>query len=302
VGWRIIRHLWQQFRGLFLSGQRLSFPWHFLSQQVLCALRIPSVISGNNLRDDFWLVSDSVFLDVFWVNRCCARWGFLLSSLETIYVTISDWSATQFSFTFSESTGVVRSEDSLCHLWKQFSWWFLSGQRLGFSWHFLCNRCCACWGFLLSSLETVYVMISEWSGTQFSLTFSKSTGVVCAEDSMRHLWKQFRRLFLRRQRLSFPWLFMSQQGLCGLTNPFVTSESTFEGFLCVDTVSVFLDSLWVKRGCMGLRIISHLWQQFRVLFLSGQQLNFPWLFLCQQVLCALRIPSVICGNSCRDDF
>jgi len=42
------------------------------------------------------------------------------SSLETVSVTISEWSATQFSLTFSESTGAVRAEDSFCDLWKQF--------------------------------------------------------------------------------------------------------------------------------------------------------------------------------------
>jgi len=56
----------------------------------------------------------------------------------------------------------------------------------------------------VSSLETVSVTISKWSATQFSLTFSESTGAVRAEDSMRHLWKQCRRLFLSGQRLSFP--------------------------------------------------------------------------------------------------
>jgi len=279
VGWRIIRHLWQQFRGLFLSGHRLSFPWRFLCQQVLCDLRIPSDISGNSFRDDFSVVSDSVFLDIFWVNRCCARWGFLLSSLETVYVTISDWSGTQFSLTFSESTGAVRAEDSFCHLSKQFPWRFLSGQQLIFlrlflsqqvlcslripsvisgnslredfwlvrdsvfldvfwvnrccaRWGFLLssletvsvtisewsatqfsidffwvNRCCASWGFLLSSLETVYVKIFDWSGTQFSLTFSESTGAVRAEDSFSHLWKQFPWWFLSGQQLNFPSTF-----------------------------------------------------------------------------------------------
>jgi hypothetical protein len=75
------------------------------------------------------------------------------------------------------------------------------------------------------------VMISERAATLFSFIVSESTGGVCAEDFMRHLWKQFLRLFLRGQRLSFPSLFMSQQGLCGLTNPFVTCERTFEGYL-----------------------------------------------------------------------
>jgi hypothetical protein len=48
------------------------------------------------------------------------------------------------------------------------------------------------------------VMISEWSATQFSLTFSESTGAVCTEDSLCHRWKQFRVLFLSGQLLSFP--------------------------------------------------------------------------------------------------
>jgi hypothetical protein len=130
-------HLCKHFRWWFLRGQRLCFSLLFLSQQVLWALRIPSVISVKNFRDDFWVVSYSVFLDIFWVNMCCARWGFLLSSLETVSMTISKWSATQFSLTFSESTGAVRAEDSFCHLCKQFSWWFLSGHRLSFPWHFL---------------------------------------------------------------------------------------------------------------------------------------------------------------------
>jgi len=48
------------------------------------------------------------------------------------------------------------------------------------------------------------VMISERVATQFFFIVSESTGGACAEDFMRHLWKQFLRLFLRGQRLSFP--------------------------------------------------------------------------------------------------
>jgi hypothetical protein len=62
-------------------------------------------------------------------------------------------------------------------------------------------------GFHASSLEAVSEVISEGAATQFSLIVYESTGAV--------------------------WL----------TNPFVTYESTFDGFLCVDSVSVFLDSL-----------------------------------------------------------
>jgi hypothetical protein len=36
---------------------------------------------------------------------------------------------------------------------------------------------------------------------------------------------------------------MSQQGLWGLTNPFVTYEKSFEGFFAVGSDSVFLDFL-----------------------------------------------------------
>jgi hypothetical protein len=79
----------------------------------------------------------------------------------------------------------------------------------------------------VSSLETISLMISEWSATQFSLTFSESTGAVCTEDSLCHRKKQFRGLFLNGRRLRFPLLFMSQQGLCALTNPLVTSGNIF---------------------------------------------------------------------------
>ena len=127
-------------------------------------------------------------------------------------------------------------------------------------------------------------MISGWSATQFSLTFSESTGVVCTEDSIHHLWKQFRKLFLSGQWLTFLWLLMSRKGLCGLMNPFVTCESSFGGYLWVAATqfsltvyesagavwddktfvtcessfggyflvvsySVFLDFFWVNRCC-----------------------------------------------------
>jgi hypothetical protein len=46
--------------------------------------------------------------------------------------------------------------------------------------------------------------IFERAATMFFLIVSESTGAMCAEDSMRHLWKQFRRLFLSGQRLSLP--------------------------------------------------------------------------------------------------
>jgi hypothetical protein len=53
------------------------------------------------------------------------------SPVTIVWGAISEWSATQFSLNLYESTGAVRAEDSLCHLWNQFHD-DLSGQRLSF--------------------------------------------------------------------------------------------------------------------------------------------------------------------------
>jgi hypothetical protein len=42
------------------------------------------------------------------------------SPVTAVSGAISEWSVTQFSLMFSESTGAVRAEDSFCHLWKPF--------------------------------------------------------------------------------------------------------------------------------------------------------------------------------------
>jgi len=76
---------------------------------------------------------------------------------------------------------------------------------------------------------------------------------VWATESIRHLWKQFRRTFLNGQLVSFPWLLMSQQGLCALTNPFITCENSFRSCFCEGADSVFGDCLRVKRGCVARR-------------------------------------------------
>jgi hypothetical protein len=60
---------------------------------------------------------------------------------------------------------------------------------------------------------------------------SESPGVVGADESIRHMWKEFGGLLLSGQRLSFPRLFMSHQGLFGLPNPFATCESSFGGYI-----------------------------------------------------------------------
>ena len=40
--------------------------------------------------------------------------------------------------------------------------------------------------------EAVSLMVSESAATQFSLTILESTGTLCADESMRQLWKQCR--------------------------------------------------------------------------------------------------------------
>jgi len=116
------------------------------------------------------------------------------------------------------------------------------------------HRGCVGWRIHFLNCESSFGG-SLWVGrTQLSLTVYESTGAVWADESIRHLWKQFRRLFLSGQRLSFPWLFMSRQGQCGLTNPFVTSERSFGGYFLVGSDSVFLDCLWVDRVSVGWRI------------------------------------------------
>jgi hypothetical protein len=51
--------------------------------------------------------------------------------------------------------------------------------------------------------------------TQFSVTVYESKGAVWADESIRHLGKEFQGLYLNGQRVSFPSLFMSQQGHWG---------------------------------------------------------------------------------------
>jgi len=82
------------------------------------------------------------------------------------------------------------------------------------------DRGCVRWRIHGSPLETFSVRISERAPTMFFFIVSESTGVACAEEFMRHLRKQFRRIFLR------------------------------------GSDSVFLDCLWGNRGCVGWRIHS----------------------------------------------
>jgi hypothetical protein len=77
-------------------------------------------------------------------------------------------------------------------------------------------------------MKAVSGAIYEWAASQFSLTVYDSTG---ADESIRHVGKEFRGLLLSGQRLSFRRLYMSHQGLFRLPNPFATYESSFGGYL-----------------------------------------------------------------------
>jgi hypothetical protein len=86
------------------------------------------------------------------------------------------------------------------------------------------------------------LMFLESAKTQFSLTISESLGAFYADESTRHLWKQFR------------WLFLSQQGLCTVTNPCLTYGSSFVDDFWVCSNSVFVDYFWVNRGIVCSQI------------------------------------------------
>jgi len=199
-----IHQLWKQFRWWFLRRHWLRFPQLSLSQQRLCALTNLYVSYGSSFGDYFWGGSDS------------------------------------FSLTIFESTTAVRADESIRQLRKLFRWWFLNRHRLRFprlflgqqglralmnpcvnsgscfgddSWvrsdpvfldYFWANRACVRSRIDASAQEKISVMISEWATSQFSLTISKSTGAMCANESNRQLCKQFRWWFLNRHRLGFP--------------------------------------------------------------------------------------------------
>ena len=68
-----------------------------------------------------------------------------------------------------------------------------------------------------------------------SLQISEAAGAMCAVESMRHPWKQFRCRFLR------------PQGLLALSNPCVTGGRSF-----VDDFIV--DDFYAHMGCLRYRI------------------------------------------------
>jgi len=219
---------WKVFRWWFLSRHRTSFRWLFMSQLGLLVLTNPRVTFGIGFVDNFGDGSGSVFINNFWVNRGWARWRIHALPLEVVSLMISQSAPTQFSLTFSESTGAASTSESTPYLSKVFRWWFLSRQRLNFRWLFVSqqglwaltnpqvifrisfvddfrdcnglvfinffyvNRGWARWRIHASPLEVVSLMISQSPPTPFSLTFSESKGVASPSESTRLLWKVFR--------------------------------------------------------------------------------------------------------------
>ena len=103
-------------------------------------------------------------------------------------------------------------------------------------------------------MEVVSLTISESASTDIALAIFESTGVVCTDKSMYQLWKLFCWWFLNRRRLRFPWLFLSQQGLCVLMNPCVGSWSYFCDEFWGGRDSVFLKYFRAHRDCVRWRI------------------------------------------------
>ena len=117
-----------------------SLRWLFLSQQGRRALPNPRVTFRRFLGDEFWDGSEPVFGDYFWFNRGSYCWPIHASPLESVSFTISETGMAQFSLTVSKSIGAGCAEESTCHLWNLFRWWFPSCHRLSFRWLFLSQQ------------------------------------------------------------------------------------------------------------------------------------------------------------------
>jgi hypothetical protein len=108
-----------------------------------------------------WVGSDSVFLDCLWVNRGCVGWRIHSSPVKAVSGAISEWAATPFSLTLSESTGAVCADESMCQLWKQFHDDFWVGSDSVFLDYFWVKRGCVRRGIHASPMKAVSGAISE---------------------------------------------------------------------------------------------------------------------------------------------
>jgi hypothetical protein len=134
------------------------------------------------------------------------------------------------------------------------------------------------------------------------LVISDSTGAMSANESMRHLWKQFQWRILSRQRISFPWLFLTKHGLCALMTPSVTYGSSFVNDFWVASAWVFGDYFWVNRVCVSWLIYESPVEPVSWIFSDSAENLFHWLFLIQQGLWELPKQRVTFGSGFVDDF
>jgi hypothetical protein len=260
------------------------------------------------------------------------------SPLQAVSLKISSLQWLSFCWLFLGQQGLCALMNPSITCCSGFTDDFLVGKDSIFINYFSVNRDCMPWRINVSPEKAVSEIIYESSATQFSLTISESTEVVCYHESTPHLCEQFRSWFMSRQRLSSPSLFLTQYELCTLTNPGITCGSSFVDDFWVCSDWVFIDYLWVNKGCVSWQIhvspvesflvmiyvftttlfsliISesteavcndeskhHLWMLFRWWFLSRQWPNLRWLFLSPHGLCALMNPRVTCGSDFVDDF
>jgi len=146
--------------------------------------------------------------------------------------------------------------------WSSFDDDFLISSDIVFLEYFLVNRGSVRCRIQASALQAVSMMISVVAA------------VVCADESIRRLWKLFLWRFLNRHRLRFPRLFMSQQGLRTLMNPCVNSGSCFGNDSWIHSNSVFLYYLCVNRGCVRWRIQASALQAVSVMISEVAAIQF----------------------------
>jgi len=273
-----------------------------MSQQGLCVLTNPFINCESSFRGPFWQDNDLVFRDCWWVKRGCVGRRIHSSPVKGVSGAFFTRLRVSFPWLLISQQGLWGLTNPFIKCENSFEGYFWVGSNSVFLEYLWVTRGCLGCQIHSPPVKAVSGAISEWAASQFSLTVYESTGAVWEDESIRHLWKEFRGPFFTRQRVSFPWLLISQQGLWGLTNPFVTCENSFEGYFWVGSNSVFLDCLWVPRAVWADESIRHLCKEFRGLLLTGHRVSFLWLFLSQQRLWGLTNPFVTCEKTFKGNF
>jgi len=261
----------------------------------------PCVISWSSFSDDFLVDRDSVFRDSVRVNSGCVRWRIHTSAIEAVSVT-TEAATTQFPWLFLSQQrmwALTNPNISYGSCFVDDFWIGVDWYCLGYFW---VNRGCVHWQIHVSTMEAVLLMISKSASTQISLTISKSTGAVCADESMCRLLKLFLWWILRRQGLSFPWIFLSKHGLCALMNPRVIYEAVL--LMIFELASTeFSLTIWKSTVVVYTdESIHQLWKQFQWRNLRQRRLKFRRILLSQQRFRAPTNPCVIPWSSFSDDF